>query len=259
MVRIWERRFGELHLMVEPVEPDAKIFERIKAKIVEIAPSEPAPDGKPAVEGSPQPLAATGSTPNTDTPKPAESLPNGEAPKPPDVAATVGVIVPADGTAPKPQDVPAGEASPTSESGKPPETSPAPAAVAPGPVIPTAVAPTATEREPVAEGAIPAPPALPPAPLKLPDETPDRVADRPARRPEITIVIRSRGRWRMLGVCMTLLVVGLAALLAAWRFIPDRLPARLRPAELMTSIGIQAPPRAAPAVRPAPPESQFDE
>jgi anti-sigma-K factor RskA len=29
MVRIWERRLGELHLMVEPVEPDAEIYERI--------------------------------------------------------------------------------------------------------------------------------------------------------------------------------------------------------------------------------------
>ena len=40
MVRIWERRFGELHLMVEPVEPDAKILQRIKAKIAEIPPGE---------------------------------------------------------------------------------------------------------------------------------------------------------------------------------------------------------------------------
>ena len=26
LVRIWERRFGELHLMVEPVEPDPKVW-----------------------------------------------------------------------------------------------------------------------------------------------------------------------------------------------------------------------------------------
>ena len=33
MVRIWERRFGELHLMVEPVDPEPSIVQRIKAKI----------------------------------------------------------------------------------------------------------------------------------------------------------------------------------------------------------------------------------
>src|SRR5215469_8906171 len=32
---LWERRFGELHLMVEPVEPEAKIWARIKAKMSE--------------------------------------------------------------------------------------------------------------------------------------------------------------------------------------------------------------------------------
>ena len=32
-VKVWERRLGELHLMVEPVEPDAEIWERIKAKL----------------------------------------------------------------------------------------------------------------------------------------------------------------------------------------------------------------------------------
>jgi hypothetical protein len=183
MVRIWERRFGELHLMVEPVEPDAKILQRIKAKIAEISASEPAPDRKPPAEAtpSPQPPDATGSSANAEMPKPVDVL--------------------ADGEPPKPLDVPASGISATGET----------------------------------EKATPTPPEIP------------------------SDVIRSRGRWRMLGVCMTLLVMGLAALLAAWRFVPDRLPAGLRPAQLMTSIGIQALPKAAPAVKPAPPESQFDE
>jgi hypothetical protein len=72
-------------------------------------------------------------------------------------------------------------------------------------------------------------------------------------------LIRSRSRWRIFGVVMTLVVVGLGALLAAWRFVPDRLPARLRPAQLMMSIGIEPTPKAAPAVKPAPPQAQFDE
>jgi hypothetical protein len=278
MVRIWERRFGELHLMVEPVEPDAKIFERVKAKIVELAASAPAPDGKPtaaaapATEGKP-PADATASPPKAEplkpdpskaepakaeTPKPVETSPSGELPKPPDAAAAAATVpVPVDGTPPKAEDAPASEASPKGESARPPELPPAPALVVPGPIIPTAVVPPAaevaaavpTEPEPVATVGIPAPPPLAPPALKLPDKSSDRVAD----------VLRSRGRWRMLGICMTLLVVGWVALLAAWRFIPDRLPARLRPTELMISIGIQALPPPATAVKPAPPESQFDE
>src|ERR1700756_3272130 len=34
-VELWEHRFGELHLMVEPVEPEAAIWARIKAKAPE--------------------------------------------------------------------------------------------------------------------------------------------------------------------------------------------------------------------------------
>jgi len=58
MVRIWERRFGELHLMVEPVEPEAKIWQRIKTKIAEIAPREPVPEGAPSSESAPSPEPA---------------------------------------------------------------------------------------------------------------------------------------------------------------------------------------------------------
>src|SRR2546426_12229996 len=32
-VKEWERRLGELHLMVEPVEPGRQVWERVKAKI----------------------------------------------------------------------------------------------------------------------------------------------------------------------------------------------------------------------------------
>jgi hypothetical protein len=58
---------------------------------------------------------------------------------------------------------------------------------------------------------------------------------------------------------MSLLVGGLVALLAVWRLAPDRLPARLRPAELLMSVGIQPLPKAVPVPKPAPPEPQFDE
>jgi hypothetical protein len=260
MVRIWERRFGELHLMVEPVEPDAKILQRIKAKIVEIAPSEPAPDGKPPAEVMPSPElpAATGASAIAEMPKPVDVATGGETPQPQGV--------PVNETMPKPEDVPVNPVSAAKgEPEKPAETPPASEAVIPaaGEVQPSPETrpPESSvakpEREPAAKVEIPAPPPLPPPPLKLPDKFQD---ERPGRRPDVTIdVIRSRGRWRAFGVFMTLLVMGLVALLAAWRLVPDRLPAGLRPAELMMSIGIESIPKAAPPVKRAPPESQFDE
>ncbi len=38
-VRVWERRLGELHLMVEAVEPEAPVWERVKARIAGVEPS----------------------------------------------------------------------------------------------------------------------------------------------------------------------------------------------------------------------------
>jgi hypothetical protein len=42
-IRLWERRLSELHLMVEPIEPDGKIWERIKPKIPGASEVPPAP------------------------------------------------------------------------------------------------------------------------------------------------------------------------------------------------------------------------
>jgi hypothetical protein len=256
MVRIWERRFGELHLMVEPVEPDAAILQRIKAKIAEIAPSEPAPDGKPPAEvtSSPEsPEATGGSSASAETPRPADVATGGETPQAPDVAA--------DGATAKPAEISAkGETEKLPPAGDlvMPVAAEVPAAAEAQPSPESPQEPAAkSEHGPAAQVAIPTPPPLPPPPLKLPDKFQDQ---RPGWRPEITIdVIRSRGRWRAFGVCMTLLVVGLVALLVAWRLVPDRLPVRLRPAELMMSIGIESTPKTAPPVKPAPPESEFDE
>src|SRR5262245_2358987 len=58
-VELWEHRFGELHLMVEPVEPEAAIWARIKVKVPE-ARQKMQP---PAPEVSPPALAPTTSEP----------------------------------------------------------------------------------------------------------------------------------------------------------------------------------------------------
>jgi len=251
MVRIWERRFGDLHLMVEPVDPDAKIFERIRAKL---------------------PVSANEGTTPPDAQKTAAAPPDGEPPKP---AA-------ADPEAPPPPV----SATETAEAPKPPEpaekaeppTPPAAAAIsektiAPAPTLPPAAdlpQPRPPEEKPKTErvslgknGAVPTPPPQPPPPLKIPNKASDRLQDRRAERAfEVTIdVIRSRRRWRAFGIFMILVVFAMGGLVAAWRVVPDSLPPPLRPAAVMMAIGLEPGPAtpAAPERPPAPPESQFDE
>jgi hypothetical protein len=262
MVRIWERRFGDLHLMVEPVEPDAKILQRIKAQIAQIAPPEPAPEDKPSPDAepspemtaSPAPPEPTSSPANAEMPKPADGLPVGDVPAPQDASPDGTTAPPAATSASGQAETPPAVAEiPTAPDGAVAAEGQPPGGPEPRPPDP-GVKP---ESAPVAMVAIPAPPPIPPPPLKLSEEPPSQRAN---RRPDITIdVIRSRGRWRVVGVCMTLLVMGLGALLAAWRFVPDRLPAKLRPAQLMMLIGIEGLPKAAPAVKPASPAAPFDE
>jgi hypothetical protein len=289
MVRIWERRFGELHLMVEPVEPDAKILQRIKAKIAEIS-GERAPVGQPPTEVTPSPepqAAAIGLPAEAELPKPADAPAAGEAPAPQDVVATGTTPQPevsAIAEVVKPAESPPGPAAPVPPTTLPPTTLPPAGNLSAPPVATPTEVPAAAEipavaevpaaseaqpgpesgpSEPAAklEGAeIATPPPQPSPSLKLPDAPSDKLQDqRAARRSEINYVVRSRGRWRMFGVCMTLLVMGLAALLAAWRFVPDRLPPGLRAAEVMKRVGIEASPDPASAVKRAPPVSQFDE
>ena len=70
MVKIWERRFGELHLMVEPVEPDPQLWHRIRGRIVADGGGAPAAAAVPAGTGvaaisppAPTPAVAEGVAP----------------------------------------------------------------------------------------------------------------------------------------------------------------------------------------------------
>jgi hypothetical protein len=74
----------------------------------------------------------------------------------------------------------------------------------------------------------------------------------------VLVVHRRMRRWRAFAILMTLVVAAVAALLAAWRFLPDRVPPMLQPVELMRQMGVALPAAPAPR-RPAPPGSQFDE
>jgi hypothetical protein len=272
MVRIWERRFGELHLMVEPVEPDAKILQRIKAKIAELPPRTPVPEAKLLAGAMASPVP----------PEPIVTPEKAEMPAPPaDGSAPVAALPSQDSATPEAIQ-PTAEVAVVGEAEKPPDTAPAgeeaATALAPGGAEQPAVAEVQPEPEPRAQEAVakadPEPraqeavakadpePSLKPA-ITAPPVLP-KPSDKPQRqlairRPEIIgEVIRSRGRWRAAAAAMTLLVLGLVALLAAWRFAPGRLPAGLRPAPVLMSLGIQALPSTAPAVTRSP-VSAFDE
>ena len=201
-VRIWERRLGELHLMVEPVEPDGEIWERIKGKMPASEPSqEPAPPPEPEQTEPKEPVPAT--------------------------AADTTSAAPAVGAVPIPS----------------PVTVP--------PTLPTApiLSPSA---EPVAK--------LPPAPVLPVPGPPTPVARAPmVERADDSMALRRRlRRWRLLAALLILIVLAAGALVAAWKYAPERVPPALQASELLRVVGITVAPTR-PVRRPAPPESQFDE
>jgi hypothetical protein len=123
---------------------------------------------------------------------------------------------------------------------------------------------SAAETPPAAMAVEPAviPPALPPPPA--PEAAPVLTAEErwtPAVEPQRAVMAVRRGlrRWRAFALLMTLVVVALAALLAAWRFAPERVPPTLRPLELMRQMGVTVPAPAPPPRRPLLPQTQFDE
>jgi anti-sigma-K factor RskA len=295
-VELWERRFGELHLMVEPVEPEAAIWARVKAKVPE-ARQKMQP---PAPEVPPPALASTTSEPpSLDAIEAAISQAattltseanSARATEPAPAPMSEGNQMPASEATPVPASeappVPASEATPAPVS----EATPAPASeatAAPALEVTTAPASEATSAPTSEATAAPASEAtsLPiseitaaPRPDAILAQTPavESVSPAPAVPPaaaaleapseaRIPVIVpataavhRQMRRWRAFAILMMLVVAAVAALLAAWTFAHDRVPPMLQPVELMRQIGVPLPSAAAPR-RPAPPESQFDE
>jgi anti-sigma-K factor RskA len=265
-VRLWERRLGELHLMVEPVEPSPEIWQRIKAKLPEPPPvPEPVPQeeaqeqeaqqGEPphepaapaqdaaiaAVESAAETLKAeTETIPSLDWAAFEAEMEEHLAPPAVSTQESDAAVEPVTPTS----EIPSVPAVTTAS----PET---PAAVTPTPVplpAPAAPAPARGPTPPVTQ-----PPTITPA--VAPTLTP-----RQAAPPAVAGTVRMRRRlvfWRSVAGLLTVVVLAFAALLASWRFAPDRLPPVLQPAELMRFAGIYLP--ASPPRRPAPPESRYDE
>jgi len=269
-VELWEHRFGELHLMVEPVEPEAAIWARIKAKVPEarqkmqppapevpppaLAPTTSEPPSLDAIEATIS-EAATTLTSEANSARAAESAP---------APTSEGNQMPASEATP----VPASEATPVPAS----EVTPAPASEAtsapasettlapvsePVPIsdVAAALTPQATPPQTAAVEHVSPAPVVPPAAAALEAPSEARI---PVIAPATAAVHRRMRRWRAFAILMTLVVAAVAALLAAWMLAPDRVPPMLQPVELMRQIGVSLPSAAAPR-RPAPPESQFDE
>jgi hypothetical protein len=219
----------------------------------------------PPAEGEPPATAAAAAEPAAaaELPAPAE-----------------GAAEPAEGAAAeeaKPPETPESEGPPPAEAAAEPAT---PAEPPPIPLGPPSLPPAPDLIVPPAADVTPSPdpraleaivksapaekvPVSGPPPLGFPrlvERQLEAIPEHPSRQREVAIdVIRSRGRWRAASMGMMALLAVLVGLLTAWRFAPDQVPAGLRPAELMMSIGIEATPNAAPALRRAPAESGFDE
>ena len=270
-VRLWERRLGELHLMVEPVEPDGKIWERIKAKMPPPPPPPPPPpETKPAEPSEEPPASAPSTSEQPTSAPPASASPAAEAPaadamfavtpeSPPNfdpIAATL----PAAPTIPSPAGLPP-LLTPSVTPGVLPSSISTPASS----VLPSSMArpmpsPASDSDAPPSFLTVPLPGhAAAPASAAAAVLSPSVPLPAPpiAREDRAPATRRGGTFWRMLAMLMTLVVVALGALIAAWRFAPEHVPPILHPLELMRAAGITV--NAGPPRKPAPPESQFDE
>jgi anti-sigma-K factor RskA len=259
-VKVWERRFGELHLMVEPVEPEPDIWQRIKVKLPGVQPDPviALPHIGPELDFKPEPAQA----PELALDWPAERNPEPESkpdfrieelePKPwladPLPEPEPGMIVT--------ENAPASpDASPLSPDGIGSQSlqdalDEIQVAVAEQAAA-TKTPPVGAAVEPAADAVAPLP-----APSAVPIAPPASMAQRDQK--QLQVMRRRLVRWRSVAVLMTLAVAAVATLLALWKFAPERVPPPLRPLALMRMVGVTIEAASAPRT-PAPPESQFDE
>ncbi|MGZ5845314.1 MAG: hypothetical protein ACXWJL_09970 [Xanthobacteraceae bacterium] len=285
----WERRLGELHLMVEPVEPDAGIWARIKSKMPDAQarsgvrlPEAHIPEPAPAVIPTEAPsldaieatISETAAVLTSEAAAPAAQAP--AAPASEVTEAPVSEVIEAFGTESRsaPTSKPAAAAMPEATAEVPipvPDLAPAPVLDAPSVAhAPENVSPM-TDATPMATldaAAVPAwhvtpTPAAVVEPASVPPAVPTELStavslapDAARRLQEATqrVVVLRRGlrRWRAFAILMTLVVAAIAALLAAWKFAPERVPPQLQPFALLRQLGVTAP-AAPPLRRPVPP------
>jgi hypothetical protein len=265
-VKVWERRLGELHLMVEPVDPDPDIWQRIKAKlpalprpqpaipISELKP-EPAPDRVPENQAQltppePTPVIPQPGEPNSDmaflhfdaSQQPEMEPPQIEATEPEAKAEPVTVTAPGLPTTAEAPSAAPDVLAPSSEQAAPNQLS----VVLPGSDIFDAKAAAALA------DALAAPEPQPSTGLAAP------LTPQIGPEEKLRISRQHLARWRTAAVLMGLVMLGAITLISLWRYWPERVPTELRPLQLMRLVGI-AVDSSVLRRRPAPPESHFDE
>jgi anti-sigma-K factor RskA len=67
-VRMWERRLGELNVMVEAVEPPPELWDKIKAELDVVAPASEAPPAAPVLATPEPPVETPPETPPAESP-----------------------------------------------------------------------------------------------------------------------------------------------------------------------------------------------
>ena len=67
-VRMWERRLGELNVMVEAVEPPPELWDKIKAELGVVAPASEAPPAAPVLTTPEPPVETPPETPPAESP-----------------------------------------------------------------------------------------------------------------------------------------------------------------------------------------------
>jgi anti-sigma-K factor RskA len=221
-VQMWERRLGELNVMVEAVEPPPEVWDKIKAEIGDV----------------PQPSVPQPSVPQPSVPQP--SVPQASAPQasvapsePPVLATDVGALTPPVESLPPaptlPSDVP-----PLLLTDAPGEDSiPIPAALESTGELPNEVSDsiTASLAKSLSEPSPPEPP--PPADFsdwKAPPVVPP-IEPKVERSANVVLLSRRVSRWRG----MTVLMGTIAALLAIYvglnQFAPGLIPFGPHPAQ----------------------------
>jgi len=260
IVRVWERRFGELHLMVEAVEPDPQLWARIKPKMAGVEQIAPAIPSHADQAGA---AAAAAASP-VDAAAAATADTAGTAP------------APAAAAEPKAEPV-AAEATATAITSAPADSKPAAIAEAELKLAElAALLPAAGEQAAAA-------PAAPPEPAEKADQEKQEQAEQAheeglhAHAPDAVLrgfvppppmstrgsaaVVEKPGRsggrgWMAATLAMALVAVVLAGLISAWRFFPERLPDRLR---AYSVLNLAPPPPPAPAPKARPQLPAFDE
>jgi anti-sigma-K factor RskA len=257
-VKIWERRLGELHLMVEPVEPDPEIWSRIRAKLPATKPPEP-------ISPVPEPVVTLPEHEPKPEPEREETF---EAALPPAAPVTFAAAErqadqnePAEPKPAEPKFETEAAIAPVPEPASAGEAASAPAADTSFSDATPGEAQADTDRVPSFNISAAAASAIADA-LAAPEPAAAITAvpanAKVASDAKLRMTERHLVFWRAATLVMALALLSAAALVSLWRYWPERVPAELRPLALMHLVGI-AIDASVPQRKPAPPESRFDE